>query len=65
MQRDHLLVSVVGAIVLLLAPPASAQKSANNVRVGFNDPLSTVDPDYDPKPESNFVGKAVFDSLIY
>jgi len=58
-------ISTAAVCLLLLTHPALAQKSADTVRIGFNDPLSTVDPDFDPKPESNFVGKAVFDSLIY
>jgi peptide/nickel transport system substrate-binding protein len=64
MRRTSIVVAAAGA-ALLLSPSVHAQKSADTVRIGFNDPLSTVDPDVDPKPESNFVGKAVFDSLIY
>src|SRR5690242_13296664 len=64
MRRTSIAIAAAGA-ALLLVPSVHAQKSAYTVRIGFNDPVSTVDTAVDHKPESNFVGKAIFDSLIY
>jgi peptide/nickel transport system substrate-binding protein len=65
MRCTSMIAQAAGVGLLLLSPAAMAQKSADTVRIGFSDPLSTVDSDFDPKPESSFVGKAVLDSLVY
>ena len=58
MRRTSIFAIVIGGVLLRLAPFAVAQKSSDTVRIGFNDPLNTVDMDFDPKPESNFVARA-------
>jgi peptide/nickel transport system substrate-binding protein len=52
------------AAAAMMATPALAQKSADTVRVGLLDPVSTVDIVFDPKPETSFSAEAVFDSLL-
>ena len=44
--------------------PALAQKSKDTLRVGFYDPISGVDLVHDPKGETAFTARAVFDTLI-
>jgi peptide/nickel transport system substrate-binding protein len=51
-------------VVALVATPASAQKAKDTLRVGFHDPISTVDLIDDPKPETSFTAKSVYDPLI-
>ena len=50
--------------VALGAGPAMAQKSKDTLRIGFYDPISVVDIAYDPKGETAFTARAVYDTLI-
>ena len=54
----------IAAAVLVAAAPALAQKSKDTLRVGFYDPIPGVDLVYDPKGETAFTARAVFDTLI-
>ncbi len=54
----------IAAAVLVAAAPALAQKAKNTLRVGFYDPIPGVDLVYDPKGETAFTARAVFDTLI-
>ncbi|MDG2033449.1 MAG: ABC transporter substrate-binding protein [Rhodospirillales bacterium] len=47
-----------------LANPAFGQKSSDTLRIGFYDPISMVDATYDPKPETSFLSRAVYDNLL-
>lgn len=49
---------------LAATTPVWAQKSADTLRVGFRDPVSTVDVYQDAKPEIAFSEVAVFDFLV-
>ena len=53
-----------GALALAAAHPALAQKSKDTLRVGFFDPISTVDQFFDPKPETSFLTRGIFNSLV-
>ena len=52
------------AAAVMIAAPAAAQKSKDTLRVGFYDPIAGVDLIYDPKGETSFTARAVFDTLI-
>jgi len=55
----------LGAIVLFAAPvPVLAQKSQDTVRLAFLEATQSADPYTDPKPENNFLGNAIWDTLI-
>ncbi len=54
----------IAAAVLVAAAPALGQKAKNTLRVGFYDPIPGVDLVYDPKGETAFTARAVFDTLI-
>ena len=58
------LAAAAAAAAILAAAPAAAQKSADTLRVGFYDPIPGVDLIYDPKGETSFTARAVFDTLI-
>ncbi len=47
-----------------LANSALAGKKNDTLRIGFYDPISTVDITFDPKPEPGLSSYAVFDSLL-
>jgi peptide/nickel transport system substrate-binding protein len=53
------------AAVLLASGPASAQKAKDTLRIGYQDPITTVDLVQDTKPETDLSGNGVFDSLVY
>ena len=59
------LFTAVAAGALLAAMPAFAQKSKDTLRVAFAESINSADVDVDPKPETSFTGRSVFDSLIY
>ena len=63
-MKAHLL-TAVAASALLAAFPAYAQKSKNTLRVAFVESINSADMDVDPKPETSFTGRSIFDSLIY
>ncbi len=48
----------------LISTSAFAQKSKNTVRIGFYDPISIVDATHDPKPETGFMSRVVYDNLL-
>ena len=62
MQCKILVAAATAAV--LTGGPAPAQKSADTLRVGFYDPIPGVDLIYDPKTETTFTSRAVFDTLI-
>ncbi len=55
---------LVVAAAAIAAAPAFAQKAKDTLRVGFYDPIPGVDLVYDPKGETSFTARAVFDTLI-
>ncbi len=55
---------VAGAAVALASSPALAQKSKDTLRVAFFQPISVVDPIFDPRPESALTGRVVYDHLL-
>jgi peptide/nickel transport system substrate-binding protein len=59
------LITAVAASALLAAAPAFAQKSKDTVRIAFVESINSADMDVDPKPETSFTGRSVFDGLIY
>lgn len=59
------LLTAVSAAALLAVSPALAQKSKDTVRIGFKESINSADADVDPKPETSFTNKGVFDGLIY
>ncbi len=54
----------VAVSVSMLATPVIAQKSKDTLRIAFYDPIPGVDIIYDPKGETAFTGRAVYDTLI-
>ncbi len=48
----------------LVTGPVFAQKSKDTLRIGFYDPISIVDATHDPKPETGFLSRAVYDNLL-
>jgi peptide/nickel transport system substrate-binding protein len=65
MRRGRLTAAVVAGLATVIASgPADAQKSKDTLRIGFHDAISTVDLHDDPKPETSFTARAVFDPLI-
>jgi peptide/nickel transport system substrate-binding protein len=56
--------AVVAGFTAASYGPAEAQKSKDTLRIGFHDTISTVDLNDDPKPETSFTSRAVFDPLI-
>ncbi len=53
------------AAAMLVAFPASAQKSKNEMRVAINDMFPVVDPYVFPQDEAGVFNRTVFDSLLY
>ena len=65
MTKDRMLKLALTALTTgLIATPAMAQKSKDTLRIGFYDPISIVDATYDPKPETGFLSRAVYDNLL-
>lgn len=59
-------VLMAGAAMAALATgTARAQKSADTLRIAFQDPISTVEVAIDPKPETIMTTYAVFDGLTW
>ena len=65
MQKFKLteLLSVVFVLGIVVSP-VWAQKSKDTLRIGFYDPISIVDATHDPKPETGFLSRAVYDNLL-
>ncbi|MAF48718.1 MAG: hypothetical protein CMM10_10660 [Rhodospirillaceae bacterium] len=57
--------TITATVALALAGPALAQKSKDTLRIAFGDPVSMVDINYDPKPESAFTARIVYDGLVH
>ncbi len=55
---------VITVATLFAVSPGMAQKAKDTLRVGFYDPIPGVDLVYDPKGETSFTARAVFDTLI-
>jgi peptide/nickel transport system substrate-binding protein len=65
MKRRSAAALVAAALIMAGAiAPAAAQKAKDTLRIGFHDPISTVDLNDDPKPETSFTSRSVFDTLI-
>ena len=64
MTNFNLTVVALVTVAALAASPALAQKSKDNFRVAFLEATQNADPYTDPKPENNFLGSALYDSLI-
>ena len=65
MKLHHLLlVGTAGLAISLAAAPATAQKSKDQLRFGFYQPISMVDSIYDPRPEGAIMARSVFDGLV-
>ncbi len=55
----------LAAMALLAAPmPAAAQKAKDTLRMAFLEATQSTDPYMDSKPENNFLGHGIFDTLI-
>ena len=55
----------VASAALGLVGSAFAQKSKDTLRIAFGDPISMVDINYDPKPESALTARIVYDGLLH
>lgn len=64
MTKRHALYCAGALALTLVAAPAFAQKSKDTLRVGFFDPISSVDQFFDPKPETSFLTRAIFNALV-
>lgn len=63
---SHLFAGVVTlALGIASGWSAQAQKSKDTLRIAFGDPISKVDVIYDPKPESAFTARIVYDGLVH
>ena len=51
-------------VAALAASPALALKSRDTFRVAFLEATQNADPYTDPKPEINFLGSVLYDTLI-
>ncbi|MDB5408070.1 MAG: hypothetical protein JWL84_2982 [Rhodospirillales bacterium] len=56
---------MAAATLLVIGGPALAQKAKDTLRIGYQDPITTVDLVQDTKPETDLSGNGVFDSLVY
>ena len=64
LSRYLLLAGIAGLALGLAAQPASAQKSKDQLRFGFYQPISMVDSIYDPRPEGSVMARNVYDTLV-
>ena len=64
MRAKFIAAIAASTAIVAAAGPAAAQKSADTLRVGFYDPISVVDIAFDPKGETAFTARAVYDTLI-
>ena len=65
MKQEKIKIFTLSLLVVgLVAGPALAQKSKDTLRIGFYDPISIVDATHDPKPETGFLSRAVYDNLL-
>jgi len=66
MKITHALLSASALALIAAAVPTSAfaQKAKDTVRLGFIDPIETVDFYYDPKPETSFLTRGVYDTIL-
>lgn len=59
-----LTLAVAAASIAVTAGPAAAQKSKDNVRIAFFQPVRVIDGIFDPRPEGGLLSRVVFDHLI-
>ena len=52
------------ALCLALATPALAQKAKDTLRIGVYQPISIIDPLFDPQPQTDLMNRVVFDTLV-
>ena len=64
LNTKHALYCASALVLALATSPAHAQKSKDTLRVAFFDPISTVDQFFDPKPETSFLIRGIFNSLV-
>lgn len=57
-------IALAAFAALATAAPASAQKSKDTLRMAFLEATQSADPYMDSKPENNFLGSAIWDTLI-
>lgn len=65
MGRKSTTVIIAALVAALAAAPAFAQEAKDTLRIGFLDPISTVDLYFDPKPETGLTSRSVFETLIH
>ena len=64
-QRSLAVTAALGAATaVLLVQPAAAQKDKGQLRVATQSPIVGVSYYLDPKPESTFLARAVYDGLV-
>ena len=63
-SRYLLRAGAAGLAISLAATSATAQKSKDQLRFGFYQPMSMVDTIYDPRPEGEIMSRSVYDTLI-
>ena len=52
--------AVAAAALVAAAGAAKAQKSADTLRVAFDQPIRLIDALHNPNPEANLIDRAVF-----
>ncbi len=57
-------VFAIASLLLIGSQAALAKKADGVLRIAFSDPIEGVDEIFDPKPETDFTGAAVFNRLI-
>jgi hypothetical protein len=63
-SRYLLLTGAASLAIGLAAAPATAQKSKDQLRFGFYQPISMVDSIYDPRPEGSMLQRNIYDTLV-
>lgn len=64
MFTKSITVAVAMATLAVTAGPAAAQKSKDNVRIAFFQPVRVIDGIFDPRPEGGLLSRVVYDHLI-
>ena len=65
-MKNTIKTTLAGLVIAAIAAatPAYAQKSKDTVTIAFLEATQSVDPLMDGKPENNFLGRAIWDTLI-
>lgn len=63
-NRWKIAAGLAAAMTLGISGAANAQKAKDHLRIAFVDPIYTVVPYDDPKPENSILSYGVFDSLM-